>query len=170
MNRLLFLAAGAAGSFLVALSAVSCGGAKSGRGFHLPPGDSGKGRAAFVQLGCNQCHTVAGVELGAPVATGPLQVRLGGEVYRVKTYGQLVTSIIDPSHIVSPGHLAKLKGSEQRPAMPDYTNSMTVKQMIDLVAFLHAHYTKVYPEYRDYSYPYAPLNPTVPPRPDQPVR
>jgi mono/diheme cytochrome c family protein len=153
MKRLLKLLAGTVGVVLLALTVVSCKGAKSGRGFHLPDGDADKGRAAFVQLGCNQCHTVSGVELAAPSAPGLVQVKLGGEVLRVKTYGQLVTSIIDPSHVSSPQHLAKLQ-SQDRPPMPEFTNTMTVRQMIDIVAFLHGSYTKVMPEYQDYSYPY----------------
>ena len=88
---------------LTVFTVVSCGGAKSGRGFHLPDGEVEKGRTAFIQLGCNQCHTVEGVDLPAHAVPGPVQVKLGGKVYRVKTYGQLVTSIIDPAHIVAMG-------------------------------------------------------------------
>ena len=154
MKKNHFLWAGAAVSFLALLALGACGGAKSGRGFHLPEGDVENGRVAFIKLGCNQCHLVEGVDI--PAQPGPVQLKLGGEVYRVKTYGQLVTSIISPSHISNPQYRDQLKGQ----TMPDVTNTMTVRQMIDIVTFLHARYTKIYPDYRNYSYPYVgPLYP-----------
>lgn len=156
----------AVAGLLVAAAVISCRGSKSGRGFHLPEGDVDRGRVAFVQLGCNQCHPVAGVELPASTVPEVIQVKLGGEVLRVKTYGQLVTSIINPSHITSPQYLAKNKGPGAIP-MPDYADKMTVKQMIDVVAFLHSRYTKVYPNYTDYAYPYEPSGVPVMPHPSQ---
>lgn len=168
MKRHLVLLGLAASAFVMVVAAGSCKGSKSGRGFQLPDGDINKGREAFVQLGCNQCHTVAGVDLGATSAPGPVQFSLGGEVYRVKTYGQLVTAIINPSHIVSPQYKAQMQSSGQ-PPMPDLTKTMTVRQMIDVVAFLHAHYTKVYPNYSDYSYPYTPSGAPLFPGAPQPI-
>lgn len=132
---------------------TSCRGSKSGRGFHLPDGDVEQGRVAFVQLGCNECHSVKGVDLAKPAIPGPVHLELGGDVLRVKTYGQLVTSIVNPAHVASKQHLEKLSAAGPS-AMPDYTNKMTVRQMVDIVAFLHSTYTKVYPTYLDYSYPY----------------
>jgi len=158
MKRVLLLISGAGAVVLVVCTAASCGGAKSGRGFHLPDGDIEKGREAFIQLQCNQCHTVVGVDLPSPSVAGPVQVKLGGEMFRVKTYGQLVTSIIAPSHIVSPKYREKFKGPKN-PLMPNVSSAMTVRQMIDIVAFLHSRYTKIYPGYRDYSFPYAPYAP-----------
>jgi L-cysteine S-thiosulfotransferase len=130
---------------------TSCRGLRAGRGFHLPGGGIAKGREAFVQLGCNQCHSVKGVELAKPKVTSPVQVVLGGDVLRVKTYGQLVTSIINPEHVVSRRYREKLGDSAR---MADFRNTMTVTQMIDIVAFLHSTYTKISPEYLDYSFPY----------------
>jgi hypothetical protein len=144
-----FLLAGAVSGLA---AAGACGGAKSGKGFHLPEGDVERGKAAFAALGCNGCHSVSGVELPAPAVPGAVQIKLGGEVLRVKTYGELVTSIIDPSHVVSPAFRARFE-EEGMPPMPDLTGSMSVAQMIDLVAFLHASYKKVHPEYIDVPYP-----------------
>jgi len=160
------LLVGAAACSLMLL-ATSCRGSKSGRGFHLPDGNIDNGRVAFVQLGCNQCHTVKGVELAKPAVPGPVQVELGGDVLRVKTYGQLVTSIVNPDHVVSRQYREKLGDSAR---MPDFRNTMTVTQMIDIVAFLHSTYTKIYPQYLDYSYPYGlpgmpAVFPGAPPRP-----
>ena len=54
--------------------------------------------------------------------------------------------------------------------MPDFRDTMTVTQMIDIVAFLHSTYTRIYPEYLDYSYPYGlsgvpTVFPGAPPKP-----
>jgi hypothetical protein len=165
-TKLFMLLAAVAVCCLLALG-TSCKGSKSGRGFRLPDGNVDQGRVAFVQLGCNQCHSVKGVELAKPAVLGPVQVQLGGEVLRVKTYGQLVTSIVNPNHVVSGQHRAKLGDSGR---MPDFRNKMTVTQMIDIVAFLHSTYTKIYPEYLDYSFPYGlpgipDVFPGAPPKP-----
>ena len=57
---------------------------------------------------CVRCHTVAGVELPDDDLHGLPKINLGGEIYRVKSYGDLVTSIINPQHVVSPKYLAIL--------------------------------------------------------------
>jgi sulfur-oxidizing protein SoxX len=109
---------------------------KSSRGFRLPDGDAAKGKEAFLALQCHKCHKVEGVELPAPVS---FNLTLGGETVRVRTYGQLVTSIINPSHVISEQYRKELAEANVSP-MPKYNHVMTVEQMIDLVAFLQAHY------------------------------
>jgi len=75
-------------------------------------------------------------------------------VYRVKTYGDLVTSISNPDHIISPQYLGPLNEDEPgtlNSPMPDLTQSMTVAELIDLVTFLNSRYRlKAQP---DYTYP-----------------
>lgn len=117
-------------------------GPKSSRGFRLPEGNAEKGKQVFLDLKCNTCHRVEGVELAPPTA---FNLTLGGETARVKTYGELVTSIINPSHIISQNHLAELKEAKLSP-MPDYNRMMTVEQMIDLVAFVQPHYRVAVPD------------------------
>jgi len=74
------------------------------RGFALPPGDATQGKATFVELGCPACHSVRGeVERFTEGADPAIEVILGGQTTRVKTYGDLVTSIINPSHKLSRG-------------------------------------------------------------------
>jgi L-cysteine S-thiosulfotransferase len=109
---------------------------KSSRGFRLPDGDAAKGKEAFLALQCHKCHKVEGVELPAPIS---FNLTLGGETVRVRTYGQLVTSIINPSHVVSAQYQKELTDAKESP-MPKFNHVMTVEQMIDLVAFLQAHY------------------------------
>lgn len=133
---------------LMLVTAAACGGAKSGAGLRLPDGDVQRGKAAFLDLKCNTCHTVAGTEIPSPGKDYAYVrvVALGGEVRQVKTYGALVTSIINPSHSLAPGYPKELitKGSES--AMANFNDTMTVRQLIDLVAFLQSRYEFVPPE------------------------
>lgn len=114
-------------------------GPKSEKGFRLPDGDLGKGRKAFVAHKCHTCHTVAGADLPAPGGdVGP--IALGGEVRRVRTYGELVTAIINPSHSLAKGHPAENIAKDGTSKMPVFNDAMTVTQLADLVAFLQAQY------------------------------
>ena len=140
---------------VVSVLTVSCADQRTrqSKGFRLPEGDIERGKAAFVALKCQLCHSVDGVELPG-IAAGAGQA-LGGKVHRVKTYGELVTSIIDPKHNVAPSYATKV--SPQNPEsvqspMPPYNESMTVKQMTDIVTFLHSRYEKLAPEYDPYMY------------------
>lgn len=132
-------------------SLVACdsgGGPRSPVGFRLPQGDVEQGKGAFLEYQCNSCHVVAGLELPpATVAPAtPVSVVLGGEVFEVRTDGYLVTSIINPSHKLASGYpegRVTTPGGESR--MPDFSDIMTVRQLIDLVAFLQSTYTVVPP-------------------------
>ena len=131
---------------MLVLAAVLAGcyaGPKSAKGFQLPDGDVDNGKAAFLALKCNTCHRVSGVELPAPVATAPTNVVLGGEVTMIRTYGELVTSVINPSHGLAPGFKKEQIKEGKLSPMPDYNEIMTVRQMIDLVAFLQSRYAQI---------------------------
>jgi mono/diheme cytochrome c family protein len=124
---------------------------QSGKGLVLPPGDIESGKATFVNLGCVQCHSVAGAEpLEYESETVPMLL-LGGKVRKVKTYGELVTSIVNPEHIISKVYLDKIKSSETdgevTTPMPTFNDEMTVAELIDLVTFLDSNYEKLLPEY-----------------------
>jgi sulfur-oxidizing protein SoxX len=128
------------------LSMMACdAGPKSSMGFRLPDGDIEKGKAAFVELKCNLCHTVAGAELPSPEVIPPVMVNLGGQVRNIKTYGDLVTSIINPSHRLARGYKKESISTDGKSRMTDYTEVMTVRQMINLVAFLQSQYEIVLP-------------------------
>lgn len=120
-------------------------GPKGAKGFRLPDGNAEKGKAAFVKLNCHTCHSVQGTELPPPSSKSPITVVLGGNVIRVRTYGELVTSVVNPSHVISEKYKKELEGKLS--PMPEFNESMTVAQMIDVVAFLQPHYTKLQPDY-----------------------
>ena len=114
---------------------------KSARGFRLPSGDPTAGEGAFDRYRCSACHTVAGYDVGPAVASPAIPVELGGLAADVPTDGQLVTSIIHPSHFISerfPEALVQV-GGESR--MPEY-RTLPVQDLIDLVAFLHTTYRR----------------------------
>ena len=121
-------------------------GPKSGKGLYLPEGNVEKGQAAFVALGCNQCHRVKGVELPAPVSMVASNVVLGGEVERIQTHGELVTAIINPSHGFAVGFNKELAKDGKSP-MRNFNEQMTVQQLIDIVAFVQSRYELVQQEY-----------------------
>ncbi len=122
---------------------LGCGqGPKSGKGFSLPEGDIERGQEAFVALHCHACHTVAGVELPEVKPEMDIKVRLGGEVAHISTYGELLTSIVNPSHKLASGYKREdvtKDGGESK--MTNYNHAMTVQQLIDLIAFLQSRYT-----------------------------
>jgi mono/diheme cytochrome c family protein len=119
---------------------------KSSEGFSLPDGDAQRGQAVFAQLQCNACHTVTGVEFpelessADPESAAEPIVALGGVTPSVKTYGDLVTSIINPSHRFALGYAEEDVKTEGESKMRLYNDEMTVQQVIDLVAFLQSHY------------------------------
>jgi len=123
----------------------------SERGFALPEGNPMAGRETFLYMQCNQCHTIDGETLPTLPGAEPF-VELGGPVTRVKSYGELVTAIINPSHKLASGYPKDLVAENGESKMYVYNGYMTVQELIDLVAFLQPQYDVVMPafEYRVY--------------------
>ncbi len=72
---------------------------------------------------------------------------------QVKTYGQLVTSIINPSHKLAPGYPIETISEDGQSKMPLYNGYMTVQELIDIVSFLQPHYEVIVPQYHYRVYP-----------------
>ena len=124
----------------------------TGADFALPEGDPGLGRAFFLALQCHECHSIAGEELPVlPLADDPY-VELGGSVTRVKSYEELITSIINPSHTLAEGYEPDEVSYAGRSRMHTYNGHMTVQQLIDIVSFLHPHYDVEVPEFNYLDY------------------
>ena len=123
--------------------------------FRLPNGDPAAGRQDFVELRCYVCHEVKGIEArfqGTPAA----HVELGGKVSRVKSYAELVTSIINPTHKIPSDRPGKgeVPAGESVMALAGLNDVMTVTQLVDLVAFLQPQYKVEPPKINPYTYRY----------------
>jgi hypothetical protein len=150
MKRLSFLV------LLVAFAAMLSGcdeeRTMSERGFRLPDGDAEAGREAFLYMHCNQCHTIKGVELPKVPGFEPY-VELGGPVTRVKTYGELVTAVINPSHKLADGYAEEVVSENGKSKMYYYNGFMTVQELTDIVMFLQPYYDVVPPQFQYRVYP-----------------
>ncbi len=123
-------------------------------GFRLPEGDAEQGQIAFNQHGCTNCHSIQGLEDTFAASNQRItHVILGGKVTRVKTYANLVTAIINPSHsILNPADPTQVN-SDGTSKMPDLTQTMTVAEMTNLVTFLQPQYRTVIGDYTgNYTY------------------
>ena len=115
---------------------------QSAKGFSLPEGDAQAGMLVFTTMGCNSCHSLPSVAQ-MPASTDEerqVWIKLGGEVRHIKTYGELVTAIINPSHKIFQSYATEHVDSEGRSVMRNYNDVMTVTQLIDLVSFLQNEY------------------------------
>jgi mono/diheme cytochrome c family protein len=110
------------------------GGVPPGWRFALPGGDARAGREVFVRLECYRCHAVRdeGFGAGAPVATGPGPGLTGMGGQHPAEY--LAESILNPNAVIVTG--PGFTGPDGRSSMPDYRASLTVTELLDLVAYL----------------------------------
>ena len=120
-------------------------------GFALPEGDIEQGKATYMKLSCYECHSMAGIEWKP--GSDSLKIPLGGSVSSLKTYGELVTSVINPSHKIAPGYKLETATGEDLSMMKNYNEVMTVQELVDLVSYLKSEYdldlptTNYYPYY-----------------------
>lgn len=139
--------------FILFFLLASCDfGPNTGRGFSLPEGNVDQGRTTFVELECNACHSVGDIEHVAGREGPDINVELGGRVTAVKTYGDLVTSVINPSHKTSRRYVNQNvanEGGELK--MVVYNEFMTVQQLVDLVTYLETNYEVVPPNRTEYA-------------------
>lgn len=109
------------------------GGVPRGWKFTLPAGDAKAGREAFAKFECNKCHEVKPDfprgERGAG-DVGPELTGMGGH-HPAEYFAQ---SIIDPNAVVLAGE--GFVGADGRSVMPDYRDSLTFTELVDLVAYL----------------------------------
>jgi len=102
----------------------------------FPQGNVDAGRLVFRAQKCFVCHEVAGLEgKGMKIRTFVPAPLLDSRLAK-KDPGDVITAVIAPSHHVSE-LVAKQSGGKLSP-MGDFTTTLTVRQLIDLVAFLRS--------------------------------
>lgn len=128
---------------ILSIGLISCNsGPDSPRGFSLPEGDASEGETVFMKYQCLACHSLAGFEDVSIVKQFEQPIRLGGTSSIVKTYAQLVTAVINPSHELAPRarNLENITNEDGTSKMPIFNDVMTVTELVNLVAFLQPQY------------------------------
>ncbi len=131
-----------------ALLMTSCN--EQARGFALPAGDIAEGKAVYKKLTCNECHSISDIEWQG--GSDNLKINLGGEVSTLKSYGELVTSVMNPSHKIARRYKQETSTEGGLSKMKNYNEVMTVQELIDIVAFLQSEYEVKTPPTHYYPY------------------
>jgi putative copper export protein len=108
------------------------GGVPPGWAFTPPAGDAARGREVFARLECFACHAVRGAAFPPPSRSGPPLTGVGGH----HPSGYLAESIMNPNAVIVEGR--GYTGPDGRSIMPDYRDSLSVGDLIDLVAYLRS--------------------------------
>jgi cytochrome c1 len=103
--------------------------------FSWPKGDPVKGREVFVKLECYGCHEVRGESFPAPSEAGKVGPELStmGPMHPPEYFAE---AVINPSAAVEKGKGYEAPDGSSK--MPSYNDSVTVQEVVDLVAFLSA--------------------------------
>lgn len=113
-------------------------------GFPVDEGDIAAGRQAFIDHRCHQCHSIVDERLPPLAGAGRPMLALGGPTTIVRDYSDLTTSIINPNHAISERYteqqLRNLQLPLDSPMPTPNLDTMTVRQLIDIVAFLDSRY------------------------------
>ena len=110
------------------------GGVPKGWKFLVPPGDPARGREAFVAMECFACHAVSGEDFPKTSKRsqepGPELTGMG----RHHPAEYFAESIVNPNRVIvqGPGYT----GTDGLSKMPSYDDVMTVRQLVDIVAYL----------------------------------
>ena len=92
-----------------------------------------KGREAFAKLECYSCHEVKGETFPAPTEEGKVGPELSamGPLHDPDYFAE---ALINPSAVIEQGKGFQAPDGSSK--MPSFNDSMTVQELIDLVAFL----------------------------------
>ena len=109
------------------------GGVPPGWKFTLPPGDPAKGKEVFGRLECYSCHIVEGQGFPSKATdqTGPELTGMGA--HHPAEY--LAESILNPNAVILTD-VPDWVGPDGLSKMPTYSDSLTLEQWTDLVAYL----------------------------------
>lgn len=110
-------------------------GTPAGWKFTWPTGDPAKGREVFVKLECYSCHEVKGESFPAPRERNKVGPELAsmGPLHEAEYFAE---AIISPNAVVEKGKGYEAPDGSSK--MPSYNDSVTVREVVDLVAYLRA--------------------------------
>jgi mono/diheme cytochrome c family protein len=118
---------------LLGLGAMACGVAQETPEVEivLPEGNPAKGHEVFQEMRCGTCHRLAGEpETSVLISANPGPTL--GMSPATRSRKRLADSIISPSLVIDPPS----EGPESH--MGDFTGALTVRQLIDLVAYIES--------------------------------
>jgi hypothetical protein len=120
-------------------------------GFPVDQGDIVAGRQAFIDHRCHQCHSIADERLPPLAGADRPILELGGPTAVARSYADLTTSIINPKHAISERYrdqlLLNAEIPRQSPMPTPNLDTMSVRQLIDIVAFLDSKYELMIEDY-----------------------
>lgn len=101
--------------------------------FRWPRGDAAKGRAVFANLECYSCHEVKGEKFPAPTDKGRIgpELSMMGPLHEAEYFAE---AIINPGAVIEKGK--GYQASDGTSKMPSFNESLSVQELVDLVAFL----------------------------------
>lgn len=96
--------------------------------FTMPKGDAAKGRAVFEKFECYECHEVRGEKFPYPIESAP-ELSQMGPLHPVEYFAE---SVIDPDAVIP----RRFRNSQGKSPMTDFTDKMTVRELIDVSAYI----------------------------------
>ena len=110
-------------------------GTPAGWRFSWPAGDSTRGRDIFVKYECFSCHEVRGEPFAVPKDPGNVGPELAamGPAHEGEYF---VEAIINPNAVVERGK--GYEAADGSSKMPSFNDTLTVQELVDLVAYLRA--------------------------------
>ena len=102
--------------------------------FLVPPGNAAEGRKVFVAMECFACHQVKGEKFPdtskTPRGAGPDLTGMGAH-HPAEYFAE---SVVNPNRVIVIG--TGYTGPDGLSKMPSYADTMTLGQLVDLVAYL----------------------------------
>ena len=96
--------------------------------FTVPKGDPTKGKTVFEKFECYYCHEVRGEQFPSPTEDAPELSQMGA-LHPVEFFAE---SIMNPDAVVPKAY----RQSDGKSPMTDFTAKMTVKELIDVSAYV----------------------------------
>ncbi len=111
------------------------GGVPPGWKFNIPEGDADAGRKVYIGMECYTCHRIAGEKFPKvdPEERKPGPDLTGMGAHHPRDY--FAEAVLNPNAVIltdEPGYL----GKDGLSIMPDYNDTLTLRQWIDLATYL----------------------------------